>query len=132
MGACTSQLGTDPTSTPLDSIRGLGCWDGPGRVWAWGGGFCFPPASLTQQPLPVLDEDFGRGHHLFVRAVFPHRVDGYPDPRGLGMHGRDVSLGMCRLAQGGQDKPPHEVSPCQKLLPPPPDPLTWSSWMVMV
>lgn len=49
---------------------------------------------LTQQPLPVLDEDLGRGHHLSIRAVLPHRVNSHPDPRGLGMRNRDVPLGM--------------------------------------
>lgn len=56
---------------------------GTARCGVWGGfGEDFAP--LTQQPLPVLDEDLGRGHHLFVRAVLAHRVDRHPDARGLG------------------------------------------------
>lgn len=109
--------------------RGLWGWSGGHRhsthqtspqcgMWGWGhqdpttgilGGLSAP---LTQQSLPVLDENLGRGHHLFIRAVLPHRVDGHPDARGLGM---DIlrspspggSAGMSATIPPGSPGPSH-------------------------
>ena len=41
------------------------------------------PAPLTQQLLPVSDEDFGQGHHLLVRAVLADPIHGNSNPGGL-------------------------------------------------
>lgn len=45
-----------------------------------------PSGSLTQQPLPVLDEQLCQGRHLLVGAVLADGVDSHPDPCGLGAH----------------------------------------------
>lgn len=60
-------------------------------------------APLTQQPLPVSDEDFGQGHHLLVRAMLADPIHSNSNPGGLqservsGQSGKLGHIGLTAL-----------------------------------
>lgn len=69
------------------------------------------PCPLTQQLLPVPDEDFGQSHHLLVGAVLADPVHGDSNPGGLQREKVRSQPGKARPAPGHPSPCPGPGSP---------------------